>query len=100
MAGNVVAASWMDEESLPRVALWVITGTVCVVFVVWRAESSHPGTGSTAMVCVCVMAGVELPARARALAVLFPPVFCFFCVFVLPFAFFPCHPFFLCSCVE
>ncbi|RNC38313.1 retrotransposon hot spot (RHS) protein [Trypanosoma cruzi] len=31
MTGNVVAASWLDEDPLPRVALWVIASSVCVV---------------------------------------------------------------------
>ncbi|RNE99553.1 hypothetical protein TcG_12730 [Trypanosoma cruzi] len=31
MAGNFVAASWMDAESLLRAALWVIACSVCVV---------------------------------------------------------------------
>ncbi|RNE96861.1 retrotransposon hot spot (RHS) protein [Trypanosoma cruzi] len=39
--------------------------------------------------CVCVRAGVELPARARALAVLFPPAICFFRVCCAASCFFP-----------
>ncbi|RNC45036.1 trans-sialidase [Trypanosoma cruzi] len=31
MAGNFVAASWLGEDPLPRVALWTIACSVCVV---------------------------------------------------------------------
>ncbi|PBJ76187.1 trans-sialidase [Trypanosoma cruzi cruzi] len=129
MTGNVVAASWMDEESLLRAALWVIACSACVVcwlqgcgcipFSVgldwrqWRCVSScscplvddcwrcvrllcggpNPLTRGLAALrcclCVCVRAGVELPARARALAVLFPPAICFFRVCCAASCFFP-----------
>ncbi|KAF5214866.1 hypothetical protein ECC02_012492 [Trypanosoma cruzi] len=66
--------------SFLSIGVWLLA--VCAFFV-WRAESSHPRTDGTAMVRVCVRAGVELPARARVLAVLFPPVVFFFCVLQL-----------------
>ncbi|RNF08723.1 retrotransposon hot spot (RHS) protein [Trypanosoma cruzi] len=133
MAGNFVAASWMGEDPLPRVALWVIASLVCVVFVGcgriplavglnwrrWRCVASRPRPlvvdcwrcvrllcgGPNLLIrgltaprwCVCVRAGVELPARARPLAVLFPPVVCSFrvccaasCLF--PLTLFSCAP--------
>ncbi|RNC34653.1 retrotransposon hot spot (RHS) protein [Trypanosoma cruzi] len=139
MTGNVVAASWMDEESLLRVALWLFAGSVCAVFVgsgLWPClvvrgieleammavghffssiggwllavcasllcEGPNPLTRGLAALrwCVCVGSGVELPARARALAVLFPPAICFFRVCLCCFLLFPCYLLLLCSCVE
>ncbi|RNC40760.1 trans-sialidase [Trypanosoma cruzi] len=73
------------------IGVWLLA--VCA-FVVWRAESSHPRTDGTAMVCVSERAGVESPDGMRAVAVLFPPVFCFFRVFFAASCFFPCHPLF------
>ncbi|RNC35709.1 trans-sialidase [Trypanosoma cruzi] len=82
--------------SFLSIGVWLLA--VCA-FVVWRAESSHPRTGSTAMVSF-VMAGVELPARVEGLGGAFPArnlfLPCVLCCFLL----FPCHPLFLCSCVE
>ncbi|RNC51927.1 putative retrotransposon hot spot (RHS) protein [Trypanosoma cruzi] len=117
----------MGEDPLPRVALWVIARSVCVVcrqravavsrcpwdgaWRRWRCVAScccllvvdcwrcvrllcggpNPLTrGLTALRwCVSVRAGVELPARARAVAVLFPLVICFFRVRCAASCFFP-----------
>ncbi|EAN82468.1 trans-sialidase [Trypanosoma cruzi] len=74
------------------IGVWLLA--VCA-FLLWRAEPSHPRTDGTAMVFVFVRAGVELPARARAVEVLFPSVFCSFVCFVLLLAFSPFSPVFL-----
>ncbi|RNF11576.1 trans-sialidase [Trypanosoma cruzi] len=126
MAGNFVAASWLGEDPLPRVALWVIARLVCVVFVgsglwpypvgrgieleavalclfsssivggCWRCVRLLCGgpnlliRGLTApRWCVCVRAGVELPASARAVAVPFPTVVLFLPCVCAAFCFSP-----------
>ncbi|RNF05970.1 hypothetical protein TcG_10521 [Trypanosoma cruzi] len=104
MAGNIVAASWMDAELLLRVALWVIACcALCVGCGLWPYSVGHGIeleavavilSSSSSLVgdcwlCVCLRAGVELPARLRAVTVLFPPVVCFFRVCCTASYFFP-----------
>ncbi|PBJ80172.1 trans-sialidase [Trypanosoma cruzi cruzi] len=119
------ASSWMDEDPLPRVALWVIACSVCVVLAAgcgriplavglkwrrWRCVASprplvddcwqcvrllcggpNPLTRGLAALrwCVCLRAGVDLPARVKPFAVLFPPVICSFRVCCAASCFFP-----------
>ncbi|PBJ76090.1 trans-sialidase [Trypanosoma cruzi cruzi] len=122
----------MDEESLPRVALWVISCFACVVCclrgcgciplsvglswrrwlrvssrprpladdcwqcvrLLWRAESSHPRTDGTAMVCVCEgWCGVAGQGEGRGGAFLV-------CRLFVLLAFFSCNLLFLLSWVE
>ncbi|KAF8283958.1 putative trans-sialidase [Trypanosoma cruzi] len=119
MTGNVVAASWMDAESLLRVALWVIACSVCVVLaaglwlypvvrgveleavavcrfsscivcdcwrcvrLLWRVESQFTRGLAALRWCLFVRAGVELPASARTVAILFPKFVSSVCVVLL-----------------
>ncbi|RNC35547.1 retrotransposon hot spot (RHS) protein [Trypanosoma cruzi] len=56
MAGNFVAALWMDEESLLRVAPWVTACSACAVFVgcgLWPYPVVR-GIELEAMIAVCL----------------------------------------------
>ncbi|RNC35757.1 retrotransposon hot spot (RHS) protein [Trypanosoma cruzi] len=80
MAGNFVAASRMDEESLLRVALWVIACSVCVLCWLrgcgrimlavglnwrrWRCVSSRPLVVDCWR-CVCLLYGGRLAVYAN-----------------------------------